>query len=262
MNIKTIMKPITKDLDAFKLVLDGFVDGIENEKVKANFKTFFKNKGKFLRPSLLFMAHGTVASKANDKLYKLALVLELLHSASLIHDDIIDGDDYRRGNKTVNSVFGNKVGVLAGDTLFSSAFVMATESFDKDYNVLITELTLAMCQAELIQANSVDSKEIYLSVIEGKTAKFMSVCCELGGMCGDASDAEIEALREFGMNLGMTYQIIDDFIDSDENALAYINRDEADAYYEKAMANLEVLSQSSYKDSLMSLLEFVMKMTS
>lgn len=275
MNILTVMNPIKKDLDKFAKELTAFIDSVENAKVKENYRTFFAKRGKHIRPSLLFLAYGAsggdlVRSASaeydqgsqldKDKLYKLGLVLELLHSASLIHDDIIDGDDFRRGNRTVNSVFGNKVGVLAGDTLFSYAFALATDLFESDYNKLITGLALEMCTSELIQANSVDSKEDYLRVIRGKTAQFMSVSCELGAMFGGASDEIRGAMRDYGMNLGMTYQIIDDFSDDDPNAAKFIEKTEADIYYKKAVENLKALEGSTHKKAMKGLLDFVMAM--
>lgn len=262
MDISTIMAPIEKDLSAFRNEIDGFVAGVSNEKVRSNYQTFFEKRGKHLRPSLLFMSYNAI-NKENQKetdYYKLALVLELIHSASLVHDDIIDEDDYRRGNATINHVFGNKVGVLAGDTLFSYAFFLATELFPKDYNKLITKLALSMCMAELEQANEVVSKEAYLSVIKGKTANFMSVSCELGALHGSGTEDELIALREFGLNLGMTYQIVDDFIDGDKNALKYITRDVALIYYNKALKSLDILEESIYKSSLINLLEYVLRM--
>lgn len=262
MTIQKIMKPIKDQRKTFEKTLNAFVDSVKNDRVRENYRVFFEHQGKHLRPSLLFLACNAVSKGDidDDKVMKLALILELLHSASLIHDDIIDGDNERRGHKTVNSIFGNKVGVLAGDTLFSYAFSLATQTFDSSYNNHITSLALSMCEAELIQANGVDSKASYLEVIYGKTALFMSVACRLGAMIGGGTEKEVDILASYGLNLGMTYQIIDDFVDNDVNALKYVEQDEAQKYYEEATSDLNKLSDSDSRQSMFGLLNYVIKM--
>ena len=125
MAIDKILEPIQQDLKVFDGMIDDFITTIKHDKIRANYETFFKARGKYLRPSLLMLAAGAVSGNKtcfDEGLYRLGLVLELLHSASLVHDDIVDDDLERRGEKTVNQVFGNKIAVLAGDTLFSYAF--------------------------------------------------------------------------------------------------------------------------------------------
>lgn len=258
-----IYAPIQEDLDKFELLIDGFLQKVQNQKIRTNYEIFFKSRGKYLRPSLLLLATGAIAGDRrsfDQNLYRLGLILELLHSASLVHDDIVDNDLERRGEKTVNQVFGNKIAVLAGDTLFSYAFREATANYDKAYNVPITNLALNMCMAELEQANSVDSKESYMRVIQGKTAEFMAVACELGARYGGGDDGQIDQMHQLGMAIGMTYQMVDDMIDKDPNALKYIGKEDINSYYAKAEGLIDTLPPSDYKDSLKKLLEFIMAM--
>ncbi len=261
--MEQILLPLKDDLKAFEGLIDGFLQEVKHDKVRANYEAFFKARGKYLRPSLLMLATGATAgdrSKFDDKLYKLALILELLHSASLVHDDIIDDDLMRRGEKNVNQLFGNKIAVLAGDTLFSYAFREVTLNYDKKYSVPITQLALEMCMAELEQANDVDSLDSYLRVIKGKTAEFMAVSCELGAKYGGGSEEDIKRMREVGLYIGMTYQLVDDMIDGDPNAEKYIKNEDIQKYYQKAKDLIETLKPSDYTTSMMLLLEFIFNM--
>ncbi len=261
--MNNIFTPIKDDLDRFERLINDFLTKVNNDKVRENYKTFFKARGKYLRPSLLFIATGITAGDRrhfDDKLYGLGLILELLHSASLIHDDIVDEDYERRGEETVNQVFGNKIAVLAGDTLFSYAFREATLNYDRAYNVPITNLALNMCMAELEQANEVTSKDGYFQVIRGKTAEFMSVACELGARYGQGSEETISKMAELGLYIGMTYQMVDDFIDKDPNAMAFITESDIDTYYNKATAIMATIDQSEYLDSLKMLLSYIIEM--
>lgn len=263
MTMEQILAPIEEDITAFEALIDSFIMKVQNDKVKANFQTFFRARGKHLRPTLLMLAAGATSgdkSMFDHQLYRLGLILELLHSASLVHDDIVDGDLERRGEKTVNQVFGNKIAVLAGDTLFSYAFREATTYYEKEYNIPITNLALNMCMAELIQANKVESKESYLTVIKGKTADFMAVACELGARYGGGSDEDIARMNQIGMSMGMTYQMVDDKIDEDPNAIKYLTDEDIDVSYKKTKELLNELKPSKYSNSLAMLLEFIMEM--
>lgn len=263
MIMEQILLPVKKDLKIIESLIDGFLQNIKKARVKSNFQAFFKARGKYLRPSLLILSAGAVAgnrSRFDEKLYKLGLILELLHSASLVHDDIVDNDTERRGEETVNQVFGNKIAVLAGDTLFSYAFREVTVSYDSNYSVPITQLAFDMCMAELEQANMVDSLEGYKRIIQGKTAEFMAVSCELGARYGGGTEKEITRMRNIGLNIGMIYQMVDDLIDGDENALKYITKEDIDMEYQKTMKMLRELKPSEYTSSIMMLLKFIVEM--
>jgi len=265
MAMEQIVLPIKNELKAFELLLDIFINQVDNEKVRSNFHRFFKSRGKYLRPMLLMLSTGATCGGRqcfDEPLYRLGLILELLHSASLIHDDIVDEDMERRGEKTVNQVFGNKIAVLAGDTLFSYAFKEATLHYEKVYTLPITNLALDMCMSELIQANVVDTKEVYYKVIRGKTAEFMAVACQLGARYGRGSEFEIERFYDIGLNFGMMYQMIDDFVDKDPNALKFIIEEDIDEKYQTTKGLLMELEPSEYTNSLILLLDYVMEMKS
>ena len=256
-----VFQPIQEDIQLFGREIEGFLEEIRHDKVRQNFRVFFEQQGKHIRPSLLFLSVRSLISTLSDEqvasMHRLGLVLELLHSASLVHDDIVDGDDERRGHATIHKVFSNKIGVLAGDTLFSYAFMIATRYYEKPYNEAITSLAYAMCEAELIQANGIDHEETYLKVIEGKTARFMEVACYMGGLFGQADDAKLEALKDYGHALGMAYQIMDDLEDLDANGLKYGSIELALSYYERGMKALRKLEDSLYRQSLEMLLNLV-----
>lgn len=263
MIMEQILLPVKEDLKVFEGLIESFLQNIEQDRVRSNFNTFFKARGKYLRPSLLMLSVGAVTgdrSRFDEKLYNLGLILELLHSASLVHDDIVDNDTERRGEQTVNQIFGNKIAVLAGDTLFSYAFREVTVNYDSNYSVPITQLALDMCMAELEQANKVDSLESYKRVIQGKTAEFMAVSCELGARYGGGTEDEIIRMRNIGMNIGLTYQMVDDLIDGDPNALRYITNEDIDLGYQKTMKLLQELKPSEYRSSMMMLLKFIVAM--
>lgn len=263
MSMELIQAPIKEELQAFEKHIDAFLSKIENENVRLNLQTFFKVRGKYLRPMLLLLSTGAISktrTSFDDRLFGLALILELLHSASLVHDDIVDGDFERRGEKTINQVFGNKIAVLAGDTLFSYAFREATQHYEKEYNVPITNLALEMCMSELIQANKIEDKVTYNKVIRGKTAEFMGVACELGARYAGGSEADIEKLYQIGLNFGMTYQMIDDMIDGDLNALHYISREDIQKSYDDTKTLIASLDDSDYKTSFTLLLNYILEM--
>lgn len=263
MSMEQIQAPIINELNAFEKHIDAFLMTIENEKVRLNFQTFFKKRGKYLRPMLLLLSSGAVSGTKNpfdERLFGLGVILELLHSASLVHDDIVDEDLERRGEKTINQVFGNKIAVLAGDTLFSYAFREATRHYDKEYTVAITTLALDMCMSELIQANHVDDKETYLKVIRGKTAEFMGVACQLGARYAGADEVTIEHMYQLGLNLGMTYQMIDDRIDKDINALRYLSDDDIRITVDKTRDSIKALPPTKYQGSLSALLDYILEM--
>ena len=263
MAIEMILAPIQEDLVKFEGLIDEFLDEVDNPKIRENYKVFFKARGKYLRPSLLMLAAGAAGAdkiRFDRQLYKLGLILELLHSASLVHDDIVDEDIERRGEQKVNQVFGNKIAVLAGDTLFSYAFREVTAGYDKPYALAITNLALDMCKAELLQANSVDSFEDYIEVITGKTAEFMAVACSLGARYAGADEAMIQRMYDLGLSVGKTYQMVDDIIDGDPNALRYIDTKDIQASYEEAAAIIEGLAPSPDLTSFNMLLDYILAM--
>lgn len=182
----------------------------------------FDSGGKRIRPSLLLLSARLCGYRPeNDggmrRPVHLACVMELLHSATLLHDDVVDGAHVRRGLASVNSVWGNRVSILMGDYLFSRASTLFVEDGDTKIMRILARTINAMVEGELIQLNSgleVKASERHcLSIISKKTATLFSACCECGAAVGGGTPAEEKALRSFGLSLGIAFQVIDDSLD-------------------------------------------------
>src|SRR5438093_6295034 len=147
----------------------------------------------------------------------MATVMEFLHTATLVHDDIIDKAETRRNRPSINSRFGNQTAVLMGDWLYMSAF--ETSLAERSLRILdiLTLVTRKMTEGELLQLTTLGktdlSEQQYLDIIQRKTAYLFSACCEVGAILGGASEREQKALADYGMNLGMAFQLTDDLLD-------------------------------------------------
>jgi len=174
--------------------------------------------GKRVRPALLLLANYAVGGKASgDNVIRLATVMEMLHTATLVHDDIIDNADLRRNRPSVNARFGNQTAVLMGDWLYMSAFETTTLERSLDIIDILTRLTRKMTEGELIQLTRIGRLDIseneYFDILRRKTAYLFSACCEVGAILGGAGISEREALRDYGMDLGIAFQLSDDILD-------------------------------------------------
>ena len=174
--------------------------------------------GKRVRPALTLLsnyASGGDASQANS--IRMATVMEFLHTATLVHDDIIDNAETRRNRPSINSRFGNQTAVLMGDWLYMSAFETSLAERSLPILDILTAATRKMTEGELLQLTFIGSTEIteaeYLDILQRKTAYLFSTCCEIGAIMGGADAAQQEALRKYGMNLGTAFQLIDDLLD-------------------------------------------------
>jgi len=182
--------------------------------------------GKRVRPALLILASHAVGGKgSSDNLIRLATVMEMLHTATLVHDDIIDNADLRRSRATINARFGNHAAVLMGDWLYMSAFETSLQERSLAILDILTRLTRKMTEGELIQLTTVGdvniTEERYFDILERKTAFLFSGCCEIGAILGGASVEARTAMAEYGMNLGIAFQLADDLLDftSEEKVL-------------------------------------------
>jgi len=173
--------------------------------------------GKRLRPALLLLCNGFAAGKRSDGAIRLAAVVELLHSATLIHDDVIDSADTRRGRPSANSRWGNHQSVLAGDWLYMQSFQMALE--ERNFRILdiLIELTQNMVEGELIQLAKIGridvNEEDALRLATYKTACLFSGCARLGAVLGGLEGTEEEALADYGKYAGLAFQLVDDLLD-------------------------------------------------
>jgi len=172
--------------------------------------------GKRFRPLLLLVA-ADLCGYQGERRFNLSIVLEFLHTATLLHDDVIDSAEIRRGGISANNIWGNAASVLVGDFLYSMAFKLMAADGSIPVMKLLSQTTNTMSEGEIFQLVmcgkiGISEKE-YLSIIEKKTSILISTACALGGMLGDAADEQIEALARFGMRLGSAFQITDDTLD-------------------------------------------------
>ena len=175
------------------------------------------SRGKRLRPALVLLS-GAYGQKPSDELIKLATVVELLHTATLIHDDIIDDAEIRRARATVNAKWDDEIAVIFGDFLFASAFSLISTFRNPLVSQVLSGVTSDLCKGELWQlqdrfGRSIPSEERYLSMIRIKTATFLAACCRLGAVVGGLSEDDAGPFERYGLNLGMAFQIVDDCLD-------------------------------------------------
>ncbi len=178
-----------------------------------------KRKGKQMRPMFVFLSAGT-CGQINESTYRGAALIELLHTATLVHDDVVDEANYRRGFFSINALWKNKVAVLVGDFLLSKGLLLSVEN--KDFNLLsiVSNAVREMSEGELLQiekSRKLDiTEEVYFQIIRQKTASLIASCCAVGAASSGASDEVIATLRDFGEKIGMAFQIKDDLFDYGE----------------------------------------------
>lgn len=174
--------------------------------------------GKRVRPALLILANYACGGRGKaDNVIRLATVMEMLHTATLVHDDIIDNADLRRNRASINARFGNQSAVLMGDWLYMSAFETSLRERSLKVLGILTRLTRKMTEGELIQLTMVANTEItrdeYFDILRRKTAYLFSACGEIGAILAGANREQQAAMRDYGMNLGIAFQLADDILD-------------------------------------------------
>ncbi|HVB74421.1 MAG TPA: polyprenyl synthetase family protein [Ktedonobacteraceae bacterium] len=176
--------------------------------------------GKRLRTALTLLS-GKMSSYRFEKLLPLSVAFEMVHLATLLHDDIVDNATTRRGNPTVNALWGNNIAILLGDYYFAKTAGLIADINDNRIDHLFSDTVATVCEGtimEIMAAGRVDlSVESYYQKISHKTACLISACCKGGAIVSLASDAEIQLLEDYGMNLGIAFQIIDDILDYTED---------------------------------------------
>lgn len=174
--------------------------------------------GKRLRPALVVLtARASQQAYPTGTIHASAGAAELIHMASLIHDDVVDNAEERRGRPTANAAFGNQISVLVGDYLLAKSIYLAAREGNIDVIRVFSKVTVGLSEGEVLQITAkgdVDtSEETYLKIIQKKTAGFIAGCCEIGAMLAESSPAQVGALTSYGMNLGLAFQIADDLLD-------------------------------------------------
>ncbi|MEX1240809.1 MAG: polyprenyl synthetase family protein [Cyclobacteriaceae bacterium] len=178
-----------------------------------------KRKGKQMRPMFVFLSAGTCGG-ITDSTFRGASLIELLHTATLVHDDVVDEANYRRGFFSVNALWKNKVAVLVGDFLLSRGLILSIENKDFSLLKIVTNAVKEMSEGELLQiekSRRLDIDEtVYYDIIRQKTASLIASCCAVGASSSGASDDVVEKMRAFGEKIGMAFQIKDDLFDYGE----------------------------------------------
>ncbi len=216
-SVKEIMMPVKDEMAEFEVRFR------ENMKSKAPLLDkvthyIIRRKGKQMRPLFIFLT-AKMLGEVSDKTYTAGTLVELLHTATLVHDDVVDDANERRGFFSVNALWKNKIAVLVGDYMLSKVLLLSIEQKNGDLLEVVARAVREMSEGELLQiekARKLDiTEEIYFEVIKQKTASLISTCCEAGALSVDRKD-EAERMREFGELIGIAFQLKDDIFDYGE----------------------------------------------
>lgn len=219
--LDSIKAPVAKEMEEFE------------HKFRSSMKTrvllldkimtyIVKRKGKQIRPLFVFLSAGACGT-INESTYRGASLIELLHTATLVHDDVVDDSNYRRGFFSVNALWKNKIAVLVGDFLLSKGLALSMNN--KDYALLsiANDAVTEMSEGELLQmekARQLDIMEdVYYEIIRKKTASLIASCCAIGASSSGATEQAVSRMKEFGQHVGMAFQIKDDLFDYGEDEI-------------------------------------------
>ena len=221
LKIKDIKQPVSKEMALFE------------SKFKNSLKTsvplldkimhyIIKRKGKQMRPLFVFLT-AKLFNNVNESTYTAASLIELLHTATLVHDDIIDEANFRRGVFSINALWKNKISVLVGDFLLSRGLLLAVENEQFQLLKIMSTAVKEMSEGELLQIEKTRrldiTEEVYFEIIKKKTAALISACCEAGAASTNAHENDILKMRTFGEKAGIAFQIKDDLFDYTQNPL-------------------------------------------
>ena len=213
--IKQICAPIELEFEEFRKRYSSLFSSA-NPGVDVLLKFLLERKSKLMRPILVLLV-AKCYGQVNDSIYHLASAVELLHQGSLIHDDVVDESDKRRGKQSANAVYDNKMAVLLGDYIVSMALRQITATSNVKSVDALSTLIGTLSEGEITQLNALDntklSEDLYFDIISKKTAILFSSCTSLSALLNGASDADIEAFRQFGHVAGLCFQIMDDILD-------------------------------------------------
>jgi octaprenyl-diphosphate synthase len=215
--ISKIKLPVEKEMELFE---KKFTQSMSSKVALLNRITHFivNRKGKQMRPMFVFLVAKMVAEgKVNERTYRGASVIELIHTATLVHDDVVDDSNRRRGFFSINALWKNKIAVLVGDYLLSKGLLLSIDNNDFDLLKIISVAVREMSEGELLQiekARRLDiTEDIYYEIIRQKTATLIAACCSLGAASVLPDSKEVEKMRRFGELIGMAFQIKDDLFD-------------------------------------------------
>lgn len=215
MQLDQILTPIKEDLLEFDRKVKDYIHS-DSPLIYQIANHILKRKGKRLRPSLVYLSAGACGKKRR-MLTQAALAIELIHTATLLHDDVVDGSSTRRGQPTVNARWNNLVSVLMGDYLFAKAFKIMMETKSQPLLTAISAATERVSVGELLQIQECFNYELdersYLNIIREKTASLFTVACESGAILSSPGDGHRKKFKTYGENFGIAFQIRDDLLD-------------------------------------------------
>lgn len=219
MDLNEIYQPIKQDLVAVERVLSVSLKKSGHKSTLGISSYLLDAKGKRLRPALVILSAkaGLNLKSPNYQFVKIAAAIELIHMASLIHDDVIDHASTRHNKPTVNAKWGSDVSIALGDYLYSIAFELISKCRDGDILECISSAMKSMCEGELVQVLERDNldllKERYIVMVKKKTAALFAASCQAGSIVSEVQKPVQSALKEYGLNFGIAFQIVDDCLD-------------------------------------------------
>lgn len=221
--VAQIKEPIEKEMELFEAK---FLESMSSKVALLNRITYYivNRKGKQMRPMFVFLTAKLLNNgEVNDRTYRGASVIELIHTASLVHDDVVDDSNKRRGFFSINALWKNKIAVLVGDFLLARGMLLSVDNDDFDLLKIISVAMREISEGELLQlekARRLDiSEEVYYDIIRQKTATLIAACCALGACSVKPDSPEVDTFRKFGELCGMAFQIKDDLFDYGEDKI-------------------------------------------
>ncbi|MDG1792145.1 MAG: polyprenyl synthetase family protein [Flavobacteriaceae bacterium] len=216
--LEKIKLPIKQEMDLFE---EKFSNSMISDVPLLNRITHYvvKRKGKQMRPMFVFLTAKMMSGNGtiNEKVYRAASIIELIHTATLIHDDVVDSSDKRRGFFSLNALWKNKIAVLVGDFLLSKGMLLCIDNDDFDLLKIISKSVKDMSQGELLQIEKARRLDIdektYFNIITKKTASLIASCCALGASASNSSKSQINKFYELGEKIGIAFQLKDDLFD-------------------------------------------------
>lgn len=213
----SFLQPVYSDLQAVENLLEQEIRSDVRAAATIAGHTLFAG-GKRLRPAAVVLcARAVRGAFPASMIYASAASVELIHMASLLHDDVVDGSEERRGRPTANAAFGNQISILVGDFLLAKSIYLAACEGNLDVIRVFSKVTVGLSEGEVlqitVQGDPRTGEEAYFEIIRKKTAGFIAGCCEIGAMLAEAREDVLEAVSEYGMKIGMAFQIADDLLD-------------------------------------------------
>ena len=219
--INQIRRPIAEDMEKYKLLFDSYLQH-SDPLLHEVFLNISSRKGKMMRPMLTLLVIRLLGGVIDDKAMHTAATFEYFHTASLVHDDIVDESEQRRGVKSIHCSYGNKVAVLVGDYLLANGLLCASKVDSPRLVGIVSKAAQALASGEILQLSNVSNQSIdenvYYDIINRKTAALFSACSEAGALRASTDENVIQNMSLFGHYVGMCFQIRDDIFDYDTSA--------------------------------------------